>query len=137
MQSEEVAWEGELKARKVDFLPLVDSIFLVVAVFFYLILFMVRQQGVEVEVPFSDNSQENLEQFIAVSISRSGEYYVNGNAVNEDELLENLKTLQGEEPEIKVFLRADKEVNYGNVMQALDSMKSAGFMDINLETSSD
>ena len=137
MQSEELTWEGELKARKVDFLPLVDSIFLVVAVFFYLILFMVRQQGVEVEVPFSDNSQENLEQFISVSISRSGEYYVNGNAVNEDELLENLKTLQGEEPEIKVFLRADKEVNYGNVMQALDSMKSAGFMDINLETSSD
>ena len=98
---------------------------------------MVRQQGVEVEVPFSDNSQENLELFITISISKNGEYYVNGNAVKENELLENLTMLQSEEKEMKVFLRADKEVLYGKVMQALDSMKSAGFMDINLETGSD
>lgn len=137
MQSEEVTWEEELKARKIDFLPLLDCIFLVVAIFFYLILSMVRQQGVEVEVPFSDYSQENLEQFIAISISKNGEYYVNGNSVKEIELLENLTKLQSEEKEMKVFLRADKEVAYGNVMRALDSMKTAGFMDINLETGSD
>jgi len=29
MQSEEVTWEEELKARKVDFVPLLDCIFLI------------------------------------------------------------------------------------------------------------
>ena len=66
-----------------------------------------------------------------------------GNAVGETDcqgipvgtLIPELKRHKDINPEIKVFLNADKSVVYENVIEVLDSIRKSGIEKVSLETS--
>lgn len=137
MLSEELFPVSRIKARKVDMLSLLDCIFLVLAIFFYLILFMVRHEGVDIELPESDSSQENLEFFAAVSITKDNSVYLNGELVNAEQLATKIGMLYSQNSELKVFVGGNGETEYQNVIEVLDRIRSAGITDVSLETTAE
>ena len=69
--------------------------------------------------------EEDTDQVLG--IDRNGQYYLNRNAIRNEELGAALRAIYGQERDDYVmFVKADKDLDYGKVMAALDTAAAAG-----------
>lgn len=110
-----------------------------------LIIFMITapliQQGVEIDLPQADAEQvdEQNIQPLVVTVDQQGQYYLDVGE-NTDEPI-STETLQlkvaavlRNKPKTPVMIRGDKEVVYGEVVQAMTTLQAAGVPSIGLLT---
>ena len=70
-----------------------------------------------------------------IAISAGREIYLNAQPVAKGELLAPGSTTRSRDKKDKVVLiKADKDVDYGTVMEAMDELREAGIEDIGLIT---
>ncbi|MCG5515913.1 MULTISPECIES: protein TolR [unclassified Ectothiorhodospira] len=104
-----------------------------------LIIFMVTapllQQGVEVDLPQADaealDPTPEQGEPIVVTVSRDGRMTLNqgprvGEALERDELRGIVGDLLSQQPGTDVFVRGDRFVDYGRVVDAMISVQAAG-----------
>lgn len=104
-----------------------------------LIVFMVTAPlltaGIEVELPDADAPAiaENNNKPIEVSINKAGQIFIGESAVTEKKLPSLLKSVAGENfKEQKIFVRGDKNIDYGQVMKLISIINKAGFSKVAL-----
>lgn len=98
-----------------------------------LIIFMVAAPlltaGVPIDLPdskakaISDEDNKPLE----VSISKDGRIFVGETEVTGDRMLTILTSMTENDPERRIYIRADKGIDYGQVMRVLGEINGAGF----------
>jgi biopolymer transport protein ExbD len=94
------------------------------------------QQGVAVRLPTASNTvdkPETQEQTV-LAISKDKSFYLNAKPVTEGEMATRLNEILENKKEKIVLIKADEEVEYGAVMQAMDQLRNAGIEDIGLIT---
>ena len=114
--------------------PLVD-VMLVLLIIMMLVAPML-QQGVAVRLPTASNTvdkPETQEQTV-LAISKDKSFYLNAKPVTEGEMATRLNEILENKKEKIVLIKADEEVEYGAVMQAMDQLRNAGIEDIGLIT---
>ena len=114
--------------------PLVD-VMLVLLIIMMLITPML-QQGVAMRLPQASNTvdkPETQEQTV-LAISKDKSFYLNAKPVTEGEMATRLNEILENKKEKIVLIKADEEVEYGAVMQAMDQLRNAGIEDIGLIT---
>ena len=114
--------------------PLVD-VMLVLLIIMMLVAPML-QQGVAVRLPTASNTvdkPETQEQTV-LAISKDKSFYLNAKPVTESEMATRLNEILENKKEKVVLIKADEEVEYGAVMQAMDQLRQAGIEDIGLIT---
>ena len=104
-----------------------------------LIVFMVTAPlltaGIEVDLPDADAPAiaENNNKPIEVSINKAGTIFVGESAVTEQKLPSLLKSVAGENfKEQKIFVRGDRNIDYGQVMKLISIINKAGFSKVAL-----
>lgn len=104
-----------------------------------LIIFMVTapmmMQGMDVALPqVTSKPLETKEEHLMITLSKEGQIYINDFQVTLDTLQDKLaKILQGRtSPD--VYLKADREVPYGVVAQAMAQIKDAGVEKLGMVT---
>jgi len=105
-----------------------------------LIIFMVAapilQQGVQLELPKESLAplEGDAEQLV-VSIDRTGKVFIGeGNEVAVQNLGERVSGILARKADKRVFIKADRTVQYGNVMAAMASLKRSGVEKVGLVT---
>jgi biopolymer transport protein ExbD len=118
----------------INVIPLAD-IMLVLLIIMMLVAPLL-QQGVSVTLPYALNSAEkgDSQDNTVIAIGPKGELYVNAQPVSESELGERVQTALDQTVQKIVLIRADREVQYGAVMTALDQLRAVGVEDIGLMT---
>jgi biopolymer transport protein ExbD len=123
---------------RVEMLPLIDIVFLLLVFFIYAMLSMAVHHGQQVDLP--ESSTAGLETTEAISITIQAKdgglkIFVNEEQVELpqlEELLERKKTgSQNKEPDVQIF--ADKSVSYQGLFQVLDRVRQAGLTHISLQ----
>ena len=105
-----------------------------------LIIFMVAApmmtQGVDVALPEVDAQAVSHEEDLpfVVSVTLEGTVYINDFRVDTDKLGAKLLAIFKEKPAQKVFIRADKGVPYGTVMEVMSQIRDAGIEKLGLIT---
>lgn len=111
-----------------------------------LIIFMVTapllQQGVEVELPQADASplpDSQKGEPIIVTVSRNGEFSLNqgsrvGLTLGYGELTMQVAALLAARPDTPVYVRGDRHVDYGQVIDAMVAVQAAGIERVGLMT---
>ena len=104
-----------------------------------LIVFMVTAPLLTVGVPINlpkvesqalDAQREPLE----ISINENSELYIGDEIIIFEELISKVRAVAGNNSDIRIFLRADTEINYGEVMKVLGALNTSGFLKIALVT---
>ena len=102
-----------------------------------LIIFMLTapfiQAGIKVRLPKTKSTVIKETEGVMLAITEKGDVYPNDKKVGQKDLenaLRNLKTA-GEE---RVFVRADKNVPYGVVMQVVGRVKEVGIDEVGMIT---
>ena len=104
-----------------------------------LIIFMVTapmmQQGVQVNLPKADTKALTpQETTVVVSIEKNGKLFINTSEVPAGELRAKLSGMFATRSKKEVFLKADKDVPYGEVIKAMAEIKGAGIERLGMVT---
>jgi len=105
--------------------PLVDVMLVLLVIF--MVTAPMMQQGVTVDLPQADASVLAAEDAaLVVSVTRTGEVFLNDNRLNGGELGEKLAAIVKERPAQIVYLRADRDASYGAVAAVMAAVRAAG-----------
>lgn len=128
---------GKRKGARIEMLPLIDIVFLLLVFFIYAMLSMAVHRALPVALPKSGTAEIDNRPLMAVSITREGKVYLDKRPVELNDLLEILqdKTMVEKEKGVQVF--ADREVLYQRLFMVLDSIKKAGISQISLQAERD
>jgi biopolymer transport protein TolR len=104
-----------------------------------LIIFMVSAPmltvGVPIDLPQSSANALNDEQEpLTISIDNNGTIYIQDTVVERDSIVERLNAITKQGYEERIYVRGDKTVNYGQIMQVMGTISGAGFRRVALIT---
>lgn len=132
---------GEYTTR-VEMLPLIDIVFLLLVFFIYAMLSMAVHTGMEVELPVSTSAAPEKETMLSVSVRADGDgpsrVFVDEEMVEPAGLAAVLKKRAAEERkrlsrEPGVLLFADRRVTYQELFRVLDQINRAGLSRVSLQ----
>ena len=97
-----------------------------------LIVFMVTAPlltvGVEVDLPKTKAGAINADAApLVVSIKADGSLYLQEAEVDDEALIPRLKAISNANPDVRVFVRGDQAVTYGDVLGVMGHIQAAGF----------
>jgi biopolymer transport protein TolR len=97
-----------------------------------LIVFMVTAPlltvGVEVDLPKTKAGAMNADAApLVVSIKADGSLYLQEAAVDAEVLIPRLKAISNANPDVRIFVRGDQAVTYGDVLVVMGRIQAAGF----------
>lgn len=100
-----------------------------------LIIFMVAAplaiSGVDINLPNSKAKAVKMSDTpLILSIRSNGEFYIGKSLIRRDEIVEKLKGAKSPGNESVLYIRADRKVDYGKVMEAMASAQIAGLSKI-------
>ena len=118
---------------EINIVPLVDVMLVL------LIIFMVAAplsiSGVHVNLPASKaKGKAPSENQVILSINSEGRFYVGKRELKEIDLQTELGTIFRNKKEKSLFIRADRDVSYGRVVDAMSAAKIAGIHKISMLT---
>jgi biopolymer transport protein TolR len=105
--------------------PFVDVMLVLLVIF--MVTAPIIQQGVQVNLPQAKAKPvEGETQPLVVAITRDGKIYLNDNPMSLDQLEKKLRAIRVLDRDKNVYLRADRDVPYGKVIEAIGEIKAAG-----------
>jgi len=122
------------KRARIELVPLLDMIFLVLVSFVYTFMYMTVDKGIPVSLPFAKTAVRNEGKYVVVSLAIPDKIFVNKIEVSQGEFIPYLISIYNEAPEKKILLKADKVMPYDRVVRTLDSIRSAGIEKVSLKT---
>ena len=121
---------------QINVTPLVDVMLVLLVIF--MVTAPMMQAGIDVNLPKVEASAiKSDEQSIVVTVDRLGRLYVNDSLVSSASLTQRLSAMSGavnKEKAATVVLRADAQVPYGKIMEAMAQIRKSGITRIGLMT---
>ena len=115
--------------------PMADI--MIVLLIIFMVITPMLQRGVDVKLPTADNTKERKDEpkSIVVAIKRDSTVYLGTTRLdNQAELLPQIKERLQDLPEggRMVYLKADQELPYSEVMKVMDLCREAGVEEVAL-----
>ena len=122
-----------VKKARIEMLPLIDIVFLLLVFFIYAMLSMAVHRGLPVELPLSTTAEIDKKLILSVTVKADETIYVDKERVALAELTEVLqrKASGTREPGVLVF--ADRALPYQMIYNVLDKIRLAGLSRISLQ----
>jgi len=125
------------KGPRIEMLPLIDIVFLLLVFFIYAMLSMAVHRALPVILPKSGTAEIDNQQQTAISVTNEGDVYVDKEPIALVDLVAVLSTKSAEQKERGVQVFADRLVEYQRLFLVLDNIKKAGITKISLQADKD
>jgi len=124
---------GHRPMSEINVTPFVDVMLVLLVVF--MVTAPLLTVGVSVELPeTAAASIPGQDEPLAVSIDAAGRVYIQDSEVSMETLIPRLEAITQNNPDARIFVRGDKSIDYGRVMEVMGTLNSAGFRRVALIT---
>ncbi|HXW16854.1 MAG TPA: biopolymer transporter ExbD [Candidatus Acidoferrales bacterium] len=117
-------------------IPMAD-IMLVLLIIFMVVTPML-QKGVSVDMAKVENPEDmrdaDKDDAVIIAVTRDGRYFLGSNQIALDDITNKVKDLISNRLDKTVFVRSDARAKYGEVVKAVDEVRSAGVDNLGLLT---
>ena len=118
---------------EINVTPFVDVMLVLLVVF--MITAPLLTAGVEIDLPESAaDTLEGEDEPLTVSIDADGALYIQELEVPLEELAVKLRAIAANRGDARIFVRGDKAIDYGRVMQVMGVLDAGGFREVGLVT---
>ena len=124
----------ESSRARIELIPLLDVLFLLLIFFFYSIFHLVDQKGLPVDLVEISSAKSQDRAEILLVINTKGEIFLESERITLAEIQQRFKSLKEEDD---VLIRADHQAPVGQALKILDYARVAGLKNIAFETSPD
>lgn len=125
------------KPPRVEMLPLIDIVFLLLVVFIYTMLSMAVHKGMPVMLPSGEQVEPPKPSAVTVTITAQGAVFVDQQAVSLETLSDELRQKTRKDTETDVLLFADRSLAYDRLFNVMDQIRRAGLHRISLQAESE
>ena len=116
---------------QINVTPFVDVMLVLLIVF--MITAPLLTVGVSVDLPKTKAAQLNSKgDPIVVSIKQNGDLYIQERSIDAFNLLPRLKAISEGNKNLRIYVRGDKNVPYGTVLDTIAKIKRSGFKKVAL-----
>ena len=110
---------------QINVTPFVDVMLVLLVIF--MITAPMMQQGMQVNLPKTEAKAMNVkDEPIIVTVDKNGRAFLDKGEVPQGELKARLTALFATKSKKEVFLKADRDVPYGDVIRTMAEIKGAG-----------
>lgn len=121
---------------EINVTPLVDVMLVLLIIF--MVTAPMMTQGLEVNLPETTTKElRQKEEPLMISLDREGKIKLGNVSASPEYLWEQLNGMSDEEKTNPIYLRADKDVPYGDVVVLMADIKRAGFEKLGMITQPD
>ncbi len=118
---------------EINVTPMVDVMLVLLVIF--MVTAPLMTAGVPVDLPKTSAAPlKGEDQPLSVSIDAHGKIWIQETEVELDQLAPRLQAITAQKPETRIFVRGDKGIDYGRVMEVMGTLGSAGFAKVALVT---
>jgi len=121
------------KKVRIEMLPLIDIVFLLLVFFIYAMLSMAVHRGLPILLPTSSSADIDKSLVFSVTIKSDGTLYVDKEQISLNDLAAVLKRKTGEDKDPGVLLFAERSLSYQNLFRVLDQIRMADIRRISLQ----
>ena len=121
------------KKIRIEMIPLIDIVFLLLVFFIYAMLSMAVHHALPVLLPTSTTAKIDKELLLSVTVKSNGSLYVNKEKIAFNDLTSVLKARAATDENVGILLFADRSLSYQNLFRVLDQIKMAGITKISLQ----
>lgn len=116
----------------INVVPLIDVALVLLVIF--MIVTPVLHQSLNVQLPKTKSQGSDISGKWVVTIADDKKIYLNDKQVTISELATKMNVVGQTSSSAEVFLRADRRVQYGYVVQVMDIIKKAGVNKVGIVT---
>ena len=118
---------------EINVTPMVDVMLVLLVVF--MVSAPLMTVGVPVDLPKTDASQMvGQDEPLVVTVKANGEVYLQNNKIALEQLVPRLLAITQNKEDTRIFVRGDKAVAYGQVLEVMGTINLAGFNRVALLT---
>jgi len=120
------------KGPRIEMIPLIDVVFLILVFLIYAILSMVIHRGFKVDLPHATTAEIDREDYVSITVDKDNRILLDKEEVLIENLSEEVKTKVRKG--VKVFINGDKEADLGVVINVLDTLRRDEINEVYFET---
>ena len=118
---------------EINVTPMVDVMLVLLIIF--MVAAPMMTTGVTVDLPDSKASPiAGQDEPLSVSVTSDGRIFIQKAKVELKDLQSKLRSITGEKRDTRIFVRGDKNIDYGKIMQVVGEINAAGFGKVALVT---
>ncbi|TVR82798.1 MAG: protein TolR [Rhodospirillales bacterium] len=118
---------------EINVTPMVDVMLVLLVIF--MVTAPLLTTGIEVDLPDGTTAPvQGQDEPLSVSVDAEGRIFVQDSEVGLAELAPRLAAISGRNPDVRVFVRGDRAIDYGQVMQVVGAINAAGYRKVALIT---
>lgn len=111
--------------------PMVDVMLVLLVIF--MVTAPLLTAGIPVDLPQTKAEAINDPQEpLVVTVNKEGKIYLQETEIALDQLGARISAVTNNKPDTKIFIRGDKGIQYGQVMEVMGALTSAGFSQVAL-----
>lgn len=124
---------GHVPMSEINVTPLVDVMLVLLVVF--MITAPLLTVGVPVDLPRTEASRMvGQDEPLVVTANRDGEFFLQETKVTLEQLVPRLEAITQNKADTRIFVRGDRDLAYGKVMEVMGALNRAGFSRVALIT---
>ena len=118
---------------EINVTPLVDVMLVLLIVF--MVAAPLLTVGVPVELPQTKAPAiTEQKEPLVITVNAEGKLFLQNGAIEDDELVPRLQAVTKNNPQADIYVRGDRAINYGRVMEVMGMVGAAGFTKVSLIT---
>jgi biopolymer transport protein TolR len=118
---------------EINVTPMVDVMLVLLVIF--MVTAPLLTVGVPVELPKTKaEAMTDPDEPLVISVKKDGTLYLQETAIKLEEVGPRLAAITANKPETTIYVRADKDTDYGSFAQVLGELQANGFSKVGLIT---
>ncbi len=124
---------GHVPMSDINVTPLVDVMLVLLVVF--MITAPLLTVGVPIDLPRTEASQMvGQDEPLVISVNANGEVFLQETPITLEQLVPRLEAITQNKRDTRIFVRGDRAIAYGKVMEVMGTVNLAGFTRVALVT---
>ena len=118
---------------EINVTPMVDVMLVLLVIF--MVAAPLLTVGVPVDLPQTKAPAINEQKEpLVITINAQGKLYLQNSEIGDDDLVPRLQAITHNNPDADIYVRGDRAIDYGRVMQVMGMVGAAGFSKVSLIT---
>lgn len=109
----------------INITPMVDIILVLLVIFMVTANFL-KKESININLPKVAAADANVKESKQVAITKEGKFFLEGRAVTESGLMDEITREAKYRPNMRVTLSADENLSYGTVSKAMGILRKCG-----------
>lgn len=114
------------RAPQLMIIPMIDIIFFLLVFFMMSTLYMVDQNTIPLALPKAATAQSDQTALVPITLTKQGQVLVEQEVLPRELVSQRIRAELSRNPEISFVIRADQQVEYGQVIGIMDELKQLG-----------